>query len=366
MAGRLTEFPAGADRPRLQCAPMKYGRLTLLAALAPACGVPLHGADLRPPARFDSAPVAVTVSAAAASDDLLRPSDEPAGDRSTLVLRLHLWNGSATPQLEEPARYWVRLVGASGHEETGLAVTWGPGELPSMIPERLPSSKPGPIAVAPGQSVTLWVAFRGLEGLPRSGNARVELVLPGPPERRLVVSAPAAAGPRWTVWRAPRALRLQAGTSFLGKDELMSIGMQLIVARGSAVFGMNITDYAALQLGKLGPRYAVTGLGLFGGFLPRDWPGILVGADGLVGQAGKRPDGSAWDDLWMLRTFAAVRFQFGPTTGVGGGVLAVEHGRPSPLRPITLDVGYSYTFARGAQPSRGGLLILAGAPLVSF
>jgi hypothetical protein len=328
-----------------------------------ACAVPLGGADLRPLAGDDRGPVAVTISAAAASDDLLRHSEGSADDQSTLVLRLHLHNGSTEARTEEPARYRLNVVGADGNRLTGVFVAWAEGELPSAVPRHLPAGQTRPLSIPAGQTVTLSVAFRGLGGLPLSGAARIELVLPG--ERVVVVSAPATPAPRWTLWRRPRALVLRAGVSWEGHNHLTEIGMQLVFTRGPLIFGMTIVDHGDLVMEKQPGSYDAGGLGLFAGIQPREWAGVVAGADGLWGMGGK-VDGVARGDLWLLRTYAAARFQLGHRIGVGGGMVPVVHGRASPLRAFTLDVGYSYTFVHGAHPDGGGLLVLVGAPLASF
>jgi hypothetical protein len=150
----------------------------LLLALTPACVVPLREADLRPIARNDAPPIAVTVSAAAASDDLVRPSDQTAGDLSTLVLRVHLHNAAATAFTEQPARYRLNVVGADGQRVGAVAAAWAAGDLPSAVPERLPEGAATTLTVPPGGTVTIRVAFRGLAGLPLSAPARIDLVLP--------------------------------------------------------------------------------------------------------------------------------------------------------------------------------------------
>jgi hypothetical protein len=343
---------------------MQHGRaLFLLIALVPACGVPLWGADLRPLPGNDAAPVAVTVSAAAASPDLLRHSDQTAEEDSTLALRVHLHNGSPVPRTEDPMRYRLNVVGGDGGRVTGVAVAWREGELPSMVPAQFAPANTSVVPLPPGATVTLSVVFRGLSGLTLSGAARIELVLPD--GRTVVVSAPAAPGPQWISWRRPRAMLLRAGVSWQGKNELSEVGIQLLFTHGPVVFGMAVMDHGALVVDRQVGAYHASGLGLFTGVLLRDWLGLIGGADGLVGIGG-RTDGVDRPDLWLLRTYAAVRFQGGAPVGAGGGALPLRHRRPSPLRGLVLDLGYSYTFARGAHPDGGGLLLMAGAPLFAF
>jgi hypothetical protein len=335
--------------------------LLLPATLALACAVPVMGADLRPLARNDAPPVAITVSAAAASQDLLRHSDSSADERSTLVLRLHLHNGAPVARSEEPARYRLNVVGADGRRSTGVAMAWGPGELPSAVPGDF-AGQTGGVELPPGAAVTIWVAFRGLGDLALSGPARIELELPG--ERTIVVNAPNTPA-RWTAWRWPRALVFRAGLSYQGRNHLTELGIQTIVARGPLVFGMTVLDHAELIQEKQVGSYQAAGVGLFAGLLPREWPGVVAGADGMFGFAGP-VNGVSRDDLWMLRTYAALRLQLGQTLGVGGGALPISHLRPSPLRSVTFDLGYSYTFTRGAHPDGGGVLFIVGAPLLDF
>lgn len=334
----------------------------LLLALTPACVVPLREADLRPIARNDAPPIAVTVSAAAASDDLVRPSDQTAGDLSTLVLRVHLHNAAATAYTEQPARYRLNVVGADGRRVSTVAAAWAPGDLPSAVPERLPEGAATSVTVPPGGTVTLTIAFRGLAGLPLSAPARIDLVLPD--QRTVPVSVPAT-GAQWTTWRHPRALLLRGGFSWQGPDQLTEIGMQLVLARGPVLFGMTIMDHGTLVLKNQLGAYHAGGLGLFAGIQPHEWLGVTAGADGLWG-LGPLADGVQRADLWQLRTYAALRIMVGQPSGVGGGVLPVRHRTPSPLRSLAFDIGYAYTFTHGAHPNGGGLLVLVGAPIASF
>jgi hypothetical protein len=331
--------------------------------MVPACGLPLAGADLRPIARKDGPPGAVTVSAGAASQDLLFHSDEQASEESTLALRVHLFNDSAATRTETPTRYRLNVVGADGRPVTGTAVAWVEEELPRAMPAPFPSGKPQSIAIPPGRSATIAVFFRGLTGLTLSGAARIELVLPD--GRTVVVSAPTTPSPQWTPWQKPRSLLLRAGISWHGANQLTEIGLQAIVARGPLIFGMTILDHVDLLPRQPDRPYVAGGLGLFVGVQPRVWPGLVAGADGMYGTAHPL-EGGSWLDLWMVRTYAAVRFQGGRSSGMGGGAVPIRRDRPSFLRSATIDVGYSHTFVRGDYPSGGGLLLVAGAPLFGF
>jgi hypothetical protein len=342
---------------------MKFPAPLLLLALAPACGAPVWRADLRPIARHDGAPVAVTVSAAGVTPDLLRHSDQSADDESTLVLRVHLHNGSAVAQSEDPRRWRLNVVGADGAQVNGAAAGWTEGELPSHVPTQFPAGKADSVWIPAGGTMTLSVAFRGLGGLTLSGAARIELVLPG--DRVLLVSAPAAIGPRWTPWQRPRALLFRAGTTRQGDGELIELGMQFVFTRGPLIFGMTVMDLGALVPTEQVRGYAATGLGLFVGALPRDWFGVVAGADGLVGFRGLM-DGAQRQDLWLLRTYGAVRFQAGLPVSAGGGPVPLQRRVPSPLRSMVLDLGYAYSFAHGAHPNAGGPLFMLGAPFFAF
>ncbi|HXU80250.1 MAG TPA: hypothetical protein VN914_02560 [Polyangia bacterium] len=344
------------------------GRALLLLVLTPGCGVFLASADLRPIAGDDRAPVAVTVSAAAASEDLLRVWADVAGERTSLVLRLHLHNGSSATRSEDPLRHRLKLTGANGHQVTGVPVSWGPGELPRSLPDHPAPPGAGGVTIAPGQSVTIWVAFRGLTGLPLDGAARIELVLPGADgaaARTVVVSAPATPAPQWTLWRGPGALLLRAGFFEQGTGAATTFEFQSLRSLGPAVLGMTILVGGDLRLREPYASYGLWGLGLVGGYLPRRWPGLVVGVDGMRA-FGPLDDGDIRDEFWMLRTWAAIRFQAGPLLNIGGGVLPVRYRRPSTVRSFALDVGYSHTFVRGEHPNGGGILVMLGAPLLSF
>jgi hypothetical protein len=352
--------------PGYSAQPMKL--LPALALLVPACGMPLIAADLRPFPSGSTPPMAVVVTAAAGTEDLVRHSEEAAVDASTLVVRMEYFNRSYQDRHEDPSRYRLSVVSVDGQRVTALPVAWGAlpvgrgGALPDTSP---PAGASLPLVIPARQGAAVWVAFRGLTGLSLAGPARLELVAPGEDGDRLLVLAAPAAPTRWTSRRGPRALVLRAGLSYAGRDHLAELGMQAVFARGPWVFGMSVLDHADLVMEKQPGSYQAAGVGLFGGVQPRPWAGVVVGADGLWGMA-PSVDHVARADLLILRTYAALRFQAGQPLGIGGGVLPVRHGWASPLRSLTLDVGYCHMFVRGPHASGGGPLLIVGAPLASF
>jgi hypothetical protein len=122
-------------------------------------------------------------------------------DGTALVVELEITNRGTAPYQLNPGKLWCMLQIDTRHpDETRLfpPSVSGDGAFPGEPPEALELSV---ITVAPGQTRTTWVLFRGYRFADSDIPRRVTLTLPDPDGRtlELVLADPAEGYLRWTV-----------------------------------------------------------------------------------------------------------------------------------------------------------------------
>jgi len=169
--------------------------------LLAACGCGAAGyreARLTQPAEVISHTFAVQVSRLYLNEETVT---DGVGDGAALVVELQITNRSAAPYQLNPAQIWCLLQIDTRHPDQTLlfpASVGGDGAFPGTLPE---AAELPPVDVAPGQTRTTWVLFRGYAFKDSDVPRRVALTLPDPEGRsvELVLADPAQGYLRWVV-----------------------------------------------------------------------------------------------------------------------------------------------------------------------
>ncbi len=123
------------------------------------------------------------------------------GDGTALVVELEITNRGAVPYPLNPAQIWCLLQADTRHpDQTRMfpASVSGDGPFHGEVGE---AAELPPVEVAPGQTRTAWVLFRGYSFADSDIPRRVTLTMPDPEGRslELVLADPAQGFLRWTV-----------------------------------------------------------------------------------------------------------------------------------------------------------------------
>jgi hypothetical protein len=166
-----------------------------------ACGCGAAGyreARLTQPAEVASRTFGVQVSRLFLNEETVT---DGLGDGAALVVELQVTNRGATAYQLNPAQIWCLLQVDTHHPEETLlfpASVSGDGWFAGVLPE---AAELPPVDVAPGQTRTAWVLFRGYRFKDSDIPRRVTLTLPDPDGRgvELVLADPAQGTLRWVV-----------------------------------------------------------------------------------------------------------------------------------------------------------------------
>ena len=327
----------------------RAGLLIALCLASAGCGVRLVKARLEP-AAVAAGDVRVTVTELATTGDLYGGGDdERLSPDAEVVARVRVDNATAARLQVAVDRWRLVMTGTGGQAVTGSPVRLSAQEVKYTRGE---TGSVGPLSLAAGQGTTLFVAFRGLGGLPTDGPLAMRLDTGGatPP---LVLAAPAAESPRWEREGAfPHAIGMRVGSwTGPGFRMLDTFAPQLFFSRGRFLIGYGMAAPAIIVQEVEGEsRIGALGFSPRAGWHPFTWPfGVVAGPDFwfVTGE-----DGPASD--WMASATLTARMAVGPRRRFSPVPLA---SRRHALRSAWFNLSYVRWFGRGILPSGNGTMV---------
>jgi hypothetical protein len=335
----------------------------VLSVLVLAACAPVRQVNLSAPAVDETEGLRVEVRAVSPSDSFL----EQRGDGfSVVAATLTVENRGAQSRTLELDRATLVLSDEAGAlPEVALGAGMG-GEGPAPRLIRF-DARPTPLTLAPGQSATVWVAFRHEQALPEEDlPRRIVLRLPEAGafgrSAEVVLAEPATGRPRWV--REPIRAASYAGIHAAGTLDEASFGIVRVspkAAIGRFVVGPSFG--LGFRGGELRgePRSTVACCDLSASFdaslqLGRDRNGSVgpyLGYHGLFALERGRPDRAAWHG-----PSAGVRFFSTPIERKHATAFPVRS-TPTVLGHTSLTIAYVHWFRRGDEGgSPGGILVL--------
>jgi hypothetical protein len=328
-------------------------RAAIVAMVAIAgCGPALMHARLQPPPVSTSPTGAVAVTAVEVASTMNLYQGRPQLSPDTeIATRVEIDNRSDAPVTLPLADWRLVVTGPGGLEATGTPVVTL-AETPRF--GAMPAETVTPVTLAPRQKRTLALMFRGLGGVPSDGALALRLET-GDATAPLVLAAPAAPGPRWSVkGMVPMAFGLGIQRAVSSEQDLVAVQLHVYVGWRQLLFGFGIgAGIITRQLEAAGTdsQGVLLTSPRIGWHVERWHMALLAGSDfGRVSEF----DGQN-DHLHLALSTATIAARL-PVLPWGRSV--------SPLPVVTprhglsrgwVSVGYLYIFGRRGLPSGHGL-----------
>jgi hypothetical protein len=325
--------------------------IVVMVAIA-GCGPQLTQARLQPPpvSTSPTGAVAVTAVEVASTMDLYQGRPQLSSN-TEIATRVEIDNRSDAPVTLPLADWRLVVTGPGGHKAVGTPVVTL-AETPRF--GAMPAETVAPVTLAPRQKRTLALMFRGLGGVPSDGALALRLET-GDATAPLVLAAPAAPGPRWSVrGLVPMAFGLGIQRVVSSELELMAVQVHLYAGWRQLLFGFGIGGgliARQLEAADTDPEAVLLMSPRIGWHVERWHMALLAGAD--FGQMSEF-DGQN-DHLHLALSTATIAARLpAPHWGRSVSPLPVvisSHG----LSRGWVSVGYLYMFGRRGLPSGHGL-----------
>jgi hypothetical protein len=338
-------------------------RTASLAVVAVAgCGPALMQARLQPPpvSTSPTGSVAVTAVEVASTMDLYMGRPQLSAN-TEIATRVELENRSDAPVTLPLANWRLVVTGPGGLKATGTPVVTL-AETPKF--GAMPAETVAPVTLMPREKRALALMFRGLEGVPSDGALALRLET-GDATAPLVLAAPAAPGPRWSLkgW-IPMAFGLGLQRAVSSELELLAVQLQVHVAWRQLLFGFGIGGGMIVrEIEAAGTeRQGVLLMSSRIGWHVERWRmALLAGAD--FGEVSAFDGQNDHSHLVLSTATIAARLP-APLVGRSVSPLPVvipKHG----LSRSWVQIGYLYMFGRHGLPSGHGVSFeLAFAQLI--